>query len=60
MREGDAPVRYLVGTPTGRPTRLEKAFLDLPGREVRQSVDVKLLAEDGELYVLVRSEGRRL
>ena len=60
MREGDAPVRYLVGTPKGRLTRLEKAFLELPWQEVRQSVDVKLLAEDGELYVLVRSEGRRL
>ena len=60
MREGDAPVRYLVGTPKGRLTRLEASFLDLPWQEVRQSVEVKLLAEEGELYVLVRSEGRRL
>ena len=29
MREGDAPVHYLVGTPKGRLTRLEKAFLGL-------------------------------
>ena len=43
MREGDAPVRYLVGTPKGRLTRLEKAFLELPWQEVRQSVEVKLL-----------------
>ena len=60
MREGDAPVRYLVGTPKGRLTRLEKAFLDLPWQEVRQSVNVKLLVEDGELYVLVHSDGRLL
>ena len=60
MREGDAPVRCLVGTPKGRLTRLEKAFLDRPWQEVRQSVDVKLLVEDGELYVLVRSERRLL
>jgi len=60
MREGDAPVRYLVGTPKGRLTRLEKAFLDLPWQEVRQCVGVKLLVEDGELYVLVRSQGRLL
>ena len=60
MREGDAPVRYLVGTPKGRLTRLEKVFLDLPWQEVRQSVNVKLLVEDGELYVLVHSEGRQL
>ena len=41
MRGGDAPVRYLVGTPKGRLTRLEKSFLNLPWQEVRQSVDVK-------------------
>ncbi len=58
MREGAAPVRYLVGTPKGRLTRLEKSFLKLPWKEVRQSVDVKLLTRDGELYVLVRSERR--
>ncbi len=60
MREGEAPVRYLVGTPKGRLTRLEKVFLGLPWQEVRQSVTVKLLVEDGELYVLVRSEGRQV
>ena len=58
MRKSDAPLRYLVGTPKGRLTRLEAAFLDRPWQEVRRSVDVKLLVEDGELYVLVRSEGR--
>ena len=60
MRQGAAPLRYLVGTPKGRLTRLEKAFLGLPWQEVRHSVDVKLLTEDGELYVLVRSQGRML
>ena len=48
MREGDTPVRYLVGTPKGRLTRLEKSFLEIPWQEVRQSVDVKLLTNDGE------------
>ena len=60
MREGDTPVRYLVGTPKGRLTRLEKSFLELPWQEVRQSVDVMLLTNDGELFVLVRSERRVL
>ena len=32
----------------------------MPWQEVRHSVDVKLLTEDGELYVLVRSQGRML
>ena len=29
MRDGEAPVHYLVGTPKGRLTRLEKAFVGL-------------------------------
>ena len=58
MRTGDPVVRYLVGTPKGRLTRLEKAFVGLPWREVRESVEVKLLAEDGELYILAQSRAR--
>ena len=60
MRAGEAPVHYLVGTPKGRLTRLEKAFVGQPWREVRESVDVKLLDEDGELHVLARSRPRVL
>ena len=60
MRASEPPVRYLVGTPKGRLTRLEKAFLDKPWREVRDSVEVKLLEEDGKLYVLARSRPRML
>ena len=51
MRDGDAPVRYLVGTPKGRLTRLETAFLELPWQEVRQSVDVTLVAITGGKHV---------
>ena len=60
MRVSDPPVRYLVGTPKGRLTRLEKAFVGLPWREVRESVEVKLLSEDGELYILAQSRARVL
>ncbi len=60
MRAGVSPVHYLVGTPKGRLTKLEKAFVGLPWREVRESVQVKLLAEDGELYILARSAPRVL
>ena len=60
MRAGDAPVRYLVGTPKGRLTRLEQAFLAQTWQAVRPSVTVKLLAEEGELYILVRSAQRQL
>ena len=60
MRDGEAPVHYLVGTPKGRLTRLEKAFVGLPWQAVRDSVEVKLLAEDGELYILAQSQPRIL
>jgi hypothetical protein len=58
MRVADPPVYYLVGTPKGRLTRLEKDLLGLPWREVRQGVEVKLLPQDAELYVLAKSHDR--
>ena len=38
MREGDAPAHYLVGTPKGRLTKLEKSFLGQPWQAVRPRV----------------------
>jgi transposase len=58
MRDADPPVAYLVGTPRGRLSKLEKPFLELPWAKVKESVEVKLLAQEGELYILARSEGR--
>lgn len=58
MRGSDPPVHYLVGTPKGRLTRLEKPLLDKPWQEARQGVQVKLLAEDGELYIFAQSADR--
>ena len=58
MRDRPAPVRHLVGTPKGRLTKLEHAFAGLPWRDVRESVEVKLLPEDGELHVPARSPPR--
>ena len=58
MRNSDPPVQYLVGTPKGRLNRLEKHLLDKPWQEARQGVQVKLLAEDGELYVFAQSLDR--
>ncbi len=51
-------LHYLVGTPKGRLSRLETAFLGQPWEAVRASLRVKLLEQDGELYILARSEGR--
>jgi hypothetical protein len=58
MRASDPPVQYLVGTPKGRLTRLEKRLLAEPWQEARAGVAVKLLAEDGELYVFAESIDR--
>ena len=58
MRAADPPVQYLVGTPKGRLNRLERALLTKPWREARPGVQVKLLAEDGELYVFAQSADR--
>ena len=58
MREANPPVAYLVGTPRGRLSKLEKQFLELPWARVKDSVEVKLLAQKGELYILARSQGR--
>jgi len=59
MREGPSPVSYLVGTPRGRLSRMEKDFLQQPWAKVKDSVEVKLLPREGELYILARSQGRR-
>jgi len=58
MRAAETPVRYLVGTPKGRLSKLEKAFLTKPWAQVREEVEVKLLDQGEELYVLARSAGR--
>ncbi len=58
MRAAKTPIHYLVGTPRGRLTKLEKRFLDQPWEKAREAVEVKLLEEHEELYILARSEGR--
>jgi len=58
MRAADPPVHYLVGTPKGRLTRLERELLTKPWQPARPGVQVKLLPKDGELYVLAESRDR--
>jgi len=59
MRAADPPVHYLVGTPKGRLTKLEKSLFDKPWQVVREQVTVKLLNQGEETYVLALSSGRR-
>jgi len=58
MRASDPPVHYLVGTPKGRLSQYEAQLLEQPWQTVRAGVQVKLLAEAGELYVLAQSKDR--
>jgi hypothetical protein len=58
MRQTDPPVSYVVGTPKGRLNRLEQQLLARPWHEARPGVQVKLLPQDGELYVFAQSADR--
>jgi hypothetical protein len=58
MRTSDPPVYYLVGTPKGRLSRFESALTDEPWHRVRDGVEVKLLPQDNEVYVLAQSRDR--
>jgi hypothetical protein len=51
-------VSYVVGTPKGRLSRYEQALTDRPWHKVREGVEVKLLPQDDEVYVLARSRDR--
>src|SRR6266702_2491641 len=59
MRAAETPIQYLVGTPRGRLGQLEQDFLTKPWTDVRDTVQVKLVEQDSELYVLARSGARR-
>jgi hypothetical protein len=58
MRASKPPVHYLVGTPKGRLSQYEKELTVQPWQKVREGVEVKLLAEAGEVYVLAQSKDR--
>jgi transposase len=59
MRQAEGQIFYLVGTPKARVSKYEKQWLDLPWQKVRDSVEAKLFSQDGEMYVLAKSEGRQ-
>ena len=58
MRQSDPPVLYLVGTPRGRLSRLEAKLVELPWQKAREGVEVKMLEDNSELYVLAKSVDR--
>jgi hypothetical protein len=58
LRQSNPRVHYLVGTPKGRLTKLEAKLAERPWQEVRPQLRVKLLPQEGELYVLAESAAR--
>jgi transposase len=58
LRQSDPPISYLVGTPKGRLTQLEKELADKPWQHVGAELRVKLLPQAGEVYVLAQSGAR--
>ena len=60
MRNSETPIYYLVGTPKGRLSKLEQAFVGKPWEQAKTSVQVKLLAQQDEVYILAKSDARLL
>jgi transposase len=52
-------VAYVVGTPKSLLSKLEKDLVDSPWERVHEGVQVKLLEQDIELYVLAKSADRQ-
>src|SRR5215207_9163720 len=58
IQTSDSQVQYLVGTPKGKLTKLERTLLSLPWQVARPTVRVKLLPQEKETYVYVESQDR--
>jgi len=58
MRQSEPPILYLVGTPKARLNQLEKQFKEVAWQPVREGVEVKLLPQSGEIYLLAQSRDR--
>lgn len=55
----DEGVAYLVGTPKRLLSKMEKDLVGKTWEQVHDGVQVKLLEQENELYVLARSDDRR-
>ena len=58
MRSSVPPIYYLVGTPKGRLSKLEADLLERPWQSVRPGVEVRVLAQEDELYIFAQSQDR--
>jgi len=58
-RMRDEKIGYLVGTPKHLLRKMEKDLLAKPWEQVHEGMRVKLLEQEGELFVLAQSADRR-
>jgi len=59
MRQSEPPVGYLVGTPRGQWEELQEDLARVPWQKLREGVEVKLVSQGQEVYILAKSQGRR-
>jgi transposase len=59
LRMRSEGIGYLVGTPKALLDRMEPTLAETPWQAVHAGMQVKLVEQDGEVYVLARSEDRR-
>ena len=59
MRASKPPVQYLVGTPRARVRQTREQWEGLPWPKIKDSVEVKLFRQGGELFVVAKSGGRK-
>jgi len=59
LRAATPPVYYLVGTPRARVRQTREQWEPVPWQKIKDSVEVKLFREGGELYVVAKSGGRQ-
>lgn len=59
LRALDPKVHYLVGTPRARVRQTRDQWKEVPWQKIRDEVEVKLFAEEKELFVVAKGEGRR-
>ena len=59
MRQSEPPVGYLVGSPRGQWGELKEDLAKVPWQKLREGVEVKLVRQGQEVYILAKSHGRR-
>lgn len=59
MRQSDPPVGYLGGTPRAKGDQFKDQFEKVSWQKLRDTIEVKVLVHGPEVYVLVKSQGRR-